>query len=85
MCTNALSGTEPPNVELDCEIVEVVEFPVAFPIGLIPPFCAFSRFADGVYKIEVVVAFDPADDDPDDANEFVAPGPLAPDDAFDCR
>jgi len=83
MCTNALSGTAPPYVELDCEIEAVVEFVCAFPTGLIPPFCALSVFAEGVYNTDVVVAFEPAEDDPDEANEFVAPGPDAPEDAFD--
>ena len=83
MCTNALSGTEFPYVELDGEIVVVVALFCAFPIGLIPLFWALSWPAPGEYNTEVVSAFDPAEDDPDEANEFVAPGPLAPEDAFD--
>jgi hypothetical protein len=39
--------------------------------------------AAGVYSAEVVSAFDPAEDDPEDAKEEEAPAPLAPDDALD--
>jgi hypothetical protein len=42
-----------------------------------------SVFADGVYSAEVVSAFDPAEDDPEDAKEEEAPGPLVPEDALD--
>jgi hypothetical protein len=42
-----------------------------------------SVFADGVYRAEAVSAFDPAEDDPEDANDVDAPDPLAPEDAFD--
>ena len=38
-------------------------------------------FASGVYSAELVSAFDPAEDDPEDANEEEAPVPLAPEDA----
>jgi hypothetical protein len=40
-------------------------------------------FADGVYSAEVVSAFDPAEEDPEDANEEEAPAPVAVADAFD--
>ena len=40
-------------------------------------------FAEGVYSAEPVSAFDPAEEDPEDANEDAAPAPLAPEDAFD--
>src|SRR5580658_6901847 len=40
-----------------------------------------SVFAEGVYSAELVAAFDPADDDPEDANEDAAPAPDAPEDA----
>ena len=40
-------------------------------------------FADGVYSAEAVSALDPAEDDPEDANEDEAPAPLAPADAPD--
>ena len=39
--------------------------------------------ADGVYRAEPVSAFDPAEDDPEDAKEEEAPVPLAPEDALD--
>jgi hypothetical protein len=41
------------------------------------------EFADGVYSDEVVSAFDPAADAPEDANEEEAPAPVAPEDALD--
>ena len=40
-------------------------------------------FADGAYSAEVVSALDPAEDDPEDANEEEAPVPVAPADALD--
>jgi hypothetical protein len=43
-----------------------------------------SVFADGVYCAELVSAFDPAADAPEDANEEDAPAPVAPADALDC-
>jgi hypothetical protein len=40
-------------------------------------------FADGVYSAEPVRALEPAEDDPEDANEEEAPVPVAPADAPD--
>jgi hypothetical protein len=40
-------------------------------------------FADGVYRAEVVSAFEPAEDDPEDAKEEDAPVPVAVADALD--
>jgi hypothetical protein len=40
-------------------------------------------FADGVYSAEAVSALDPAEDDPEAANDVDAPEPDAPADAFD--
>jgi len=42
-----------------------------------------SVLAAGVYCAEDVKAFDPAEDDPEDAKEEEAPAPVAPEDAFD--
>jgi hypothetical protein len=42
-----------------------------------------SVFAEGVYGAEAVSALDPAEDDPEDANEEEAPVPVAPADALD--
>ena len=39
---------------------------------------ALSVVDDGVYATEVVVAFEPADEDPEDANDDEAPGPEPP-------
>jgi hypothetical protein len=36
---------------------------------------ALSAAEDGVYATDVVVAFEPADDDPEDAKDEEAPGP----------
>jgi hypothetical protein len=40
-------------------------------------------FADGVYSAEPVNAFDPAEDELEDAKEETVPVPLAPEDALD--
>src|ERR1700733_12512300 len=37
---------------------------------------------EGVYGAEVVIAFDPAEEDPDDEKELAAPGPDVPDEAL---
>jgi hypothetical protein len=42
-------------------------------------------FADGVYSAGVVRALDPAELEPEAANEVEAPAPLAPADALDWR
>ena len=39
-------------------------------------------FAAGVYSAEVVSAFDPAEDDPEDAKEEAAAAPVVPEDAL---
>jgi len=39
---------------------------------------ALSAAEDGVYATAVVVAFEPADDDPEDAKDEEAPGPDPP-------
>ena len=44
-----------------------------------------SVAAEGVYKTEAVVAFDPADEDPDAEKEVEAAAPVAPAEAFACR
>jgi hypothetical protein len=47
-------------------------------------FAGGARALDaGVYSAEVVSAFDPAEDDPEDAKEEEAPAPLAPEEALD--
>jgi hypothetical protein len=43
---------------------------------------ALSTAADGVNATEVVVAFEPADEDPDEAKDEDAPGPEPPAEAF---
>jgi hypothetical protein len=39
---------------------------------------ALNAADEGVYATAVVVAFEPADDDPEDAKDDEAPGPLPP-------
>src|ERR1700733_5059014 len=41
-----------------------------------------SVCADGVYSAEPVAAFDPAEEEPEDANDEAAPAPDAPEDAL---
>jgi hypothetical protein len=79
---NALSGTALAGVEL------VVAFAVdAVLLEPTPELIAFagavSSEDDGVYATEVVVAFEPAEEDPDEAKEEEAPGPLPPAEALD--
>jgi hypothetical protein len=45
---------------------------------------ALSAADDGVNATEVVVAFEPADEDPEAANDEDAPGPEPPAEAFVC-
>ena|ERR1700727_2214666 len=40
-------------------------------------------FAEGVNRADVVNAFDPAEEEPEDANDDVAPVPVAPAEALD--
>jgi hypothetical protein len=42
-----------------------------------------NRPLDGVYKTDVVVAFEPAADDPEEEKEEDAPGPDVPEEALD--
>jgi hypothetical protein len=43
---------------------------------------ALSIAAEGVYATVVVVAFEPADEDPEDAKDEEAPGPEPPAEVF---
>jgi hypothetical protein len=62
--------------------VVAAAFAVATPLPPTPEVIAFEgapRAAEeGVKATAVVVAFEPADDDPDAANDDEAPGPLPP-------
>ena len=80
-CEKALRGTALLMVELvaPAELTPVLDAEVAesaFAGGA-------SVAADGVYSAEVVKAFDPAEDDPEDANDEVAPGAVVLADALD--
>lgn len=82
-CEKAPSGT----ALLIVELVVPAEFaPVLGPVEALGE-SAFaggaSVFADGVYGAEAVSALDPAEDDPEDANEDDAPVPVAPADVLD--
>jgi len=82
-CEKALSGT----ALLMEELVAPAEVAPLFDVEGVVGESAFaggvSVFADGVYWAELVSAFDPAEDDPEDANEVEAPVPVAPEDALD--
>ena len=82
-CEKALKGT----ALLMLELVLPAEFaPVLDAVEVLGE-SAFaggaSVLADGVYCAELVSAFDPAADAPEDANEEDAPAPVAPEDALD--
>ena len=82
-CEKALSGT----ALLVAELVMPAEFAPLLDVEEALAESAFPggamEFADGVYSDEVVSAFDPAADAPEDANEEEAPAPVAPEDALD--
>src|SRR5271163_2815138 len=83
-CANALRGTallveelvEPAELApvLDVDVVLLCESALAGGV---------RTFEPGVNSAVEVRAFDPAEDDPDDAKEEEAPVPVAPEDALD--
>src|SRR5580698_6709508 len=77
-CEKALSGT----ALLVTELVAPAEFaPVP---NVEKAFDEGARVcAGGVYCADLVSAFEPAEDDPEDAKDVDAPAPLAPADALD--
>src|ERR1700733_14983605 len=83
-CENAPSGTALLVAELvtPAEVAPLLDDAVdvlaesAFEGGVRLP-------AEGTYRAEVVSAFDPAETDPDEANEAEAPVPVAPADELD--
>ena len=81
-CEKALNGTALLTVEL-VEPAEVAPLLDAVEELAESAFAGGARvFAPGVYSAELVSALDPAEDDPEDANEEEAPVPLAPDDVL---
>src|ERR1035441_2400206 len=82
-CEKALSGTALLVAELvmPAEFAPLLDVEEALAGRLFPG--GAMEFADGVYSDEVVSAFDPAADAPEDANEEEAPAPVAPEDALD--
>ena len=79
---NALNGTALDGVE------PVVVFALeAVPLEPTPELSAFAGAVstpdDGVYATDVVVAFEPAEEDPDEAKDEEAAGPLPPLEALD--
>ena len=82
-CENVLNGT----ALLITELVEPAEFaPLLEVEGVVGESARAGGarvFADGVYCAELVSAFEPADDAPEEAKEVEAPAPVAPDDALD--
>jgi hypothetical protein len=69
------------------EVVVPAEFAPRFALVDAVGVSAFAGgarvFAAGVYCAVEVSPFDPAEDDPEAANEVEAPAPVAPADAFD--
>ena len=82
-CEKALSGT----ALLVTELVAPAEFAKVPDVEVGLDESAFRGgarvFAAGVYCVELVSAFDPAEDDPEDAKDVDAPAPVAPADALD--
>ncbi len=74
-CAKALSGTALLMAELvvDSAVEVIAESALAGGIRV---------FAVGVYSAEVVNAFEPAEDDPEDAKEEAAAVPVVPEDAL---
>ena len=80
---NALNGTALLIVELEVVLAEEFVPELADPLLGASAFKgALSTPEDGVYITEVVVAFDPADEDPDAEKEVEAPGPEVPEEAL---
>ena len=83
-CAKALSGTALLVAELVVPAEPAPLLDVAVEVLAESAFKGGARvFAAGVYSAEVVSQLDPAEDDPEDANEEEAPVPLAPEDALD--
>src|SRR5271155_2375291 len=78
-CVKVLSGTALEEMEVAAltEPVPAVLKPVLL-LGVIAVLCAPSTLADGEKRTVAVVAFDPAEDDPEAAKDEDAPGPLVP-------
>jgi hypothetical protein len=84
-CENALRGTALEGVELEAALEVAVALEPLL-LAPMPEVMAFegrvSTDEDGVYAAAAVVAFEPADDDPEDANDEEAPGPEVPEEAL---
>ena len=83
-CENALSGTALLLAELvaPAELAPLLD--EALEALVESAFAGGARvFAAGVYCAEAVSAFDPAEEDPEDAKDEEAPAPVAPEDALD--
>jgi hypothetical protein len=89
-CVNALSGIAfaPTDEVVVFAVVPAVVPPLAedVPCALVVPAStlvgAVLTPEEGVYFTELVVAFDPAEDEADEENDVTAPAPLAPEDAL---
>jgi hypothetical protein len=81
-CEKAFNGT----ALLVDELVAPAEFAPVLGVDEAIGVSAFAGgvkvFAAGVYNAEPVGAFDPAEDDPEEANDEAAPAPLAPAEAL---
>jgi hypothetical protein len=80
----ALNGTAPLIAELVAPAEAAPLLDAAAELLAVSAFAGGVRVAaDGVYCAELVSAFDPAEDEPEDAKEVEAPVPVAPTDALD--
>ena len=84
-CVNALKGTEPDGVELVVVFADEEEELLVVPTPELSAFDgALSTPEDGVKAAGAVVAFDPAEEEPEAAKDVEAPGPEPPEDALAC-
>ena len=83
-CAKALRGTALLVLELVAPAEAAPLLDVAVDVLAVRAFAGGAKvFADGVYSAEPVSAFDPAEEELEDAKEETVPAPLAPDDALD--
>ena len=81
ICVNALNGTAP-DTAAPVAAFAVDAVLLAPTLDLMAFEGALSVIEDGVYFTEVVVALEPAEEEPEDAKDEDAPGPEPPAEAF---
>ena len=82
-CEKALSGTALLIAELVAPAETAPTLGVEFGFGESAFVGGVRVLAEGVKSWEAVSAFDPAEDDPEDAKDEAAPAPVAPEEALD--